>query len=266
MKLAEIQSAGLRTDLEMLLFEGKLTERDTYLRIETPGNPFYYWGNYLVFEAPPTEGDIARWPEIFREEFAHEPRVRHCVLAWNSTEVGAAAEFTGFEQVWTDSLTLTAASLSTPKRHRPELEIRELTTDEEWDAAIANQVATRAEGFEFDSYLRFKTALMNRYRRMGEAGMGAWYGAYLDGMLVGDCGLYHVGPYGRFQSVGTHPNYRGRGICSTLIHHVAREGLKRSSELVICADPDYHAIVLYEGVGFRRQQRTLGLMRRPEKD
>ena len=140
MKLSDITSAGLRSDIEMILLEGNLAEREEYLRVETPKNPQFYWGNFLVFQRAPTEADVTRWQELFREEFRHQPKVRHCLFAWDSEETGAADAFTGFEKVWTDTLVLTAATLKAPSRLLPELVIRPLSSDEDWNQAIHSQV------------------------------------------------------------------------------------------------------------------------------
>jgi hypothetical protein len=45
-------------------------------------------------------------------------------------------------------------------------------------------------------------------------------------------------------------------------HHAAEH--YRADRLVIAADPDYHALGLYESLGFERRELVSGLCRRPD--
>lgn len=59
--------------------------------------------------------------------------------------------------------------------------------------------------------------------------------------------------------------HRGRGICSRLVvaaaHHAAQH--YAAGRLVIAADPDYHALGLYESLGFTRTEEVAGVYRPP---
>ena len=87
-------------------------------------------------------------------------------------------------------------------------------------------------------------------------------------MLAADCGLVHDGVMGRFQHVGTQPEWRRRGLCRALVHHVCAHafgtlGLQR---LVMCADPHDVAIGIYRSVGFAQVGNHWGLQRRAPRD
>ena len=60
----------------------------------------------------------------------------------------------------------------------------------------------------------------------------------------------------RFQSVETHPDFRGQGLAGTLVHEVSRYGFDQlgAHTLVMVADPDYLAIRVYRSVGFERHR------------
>ena len=105
---------------------------------------------------------------------------------------------------------------------------------------------------------------MAQYREMIAAGMGDWFGAFLDGELVADMGLFVEDGIGRFQSVKTHPVYRRRGICGTMVHDVARCGLEKmgAETLVMIVDAEYHAATIYESVGFGPTERIVGIERK----
>ncbi len=57
----------------------------------------------------------------------------------------------------------------------------------------------------------------------------------------------------RYQAVDTALTHRRRGICSRLLVDAARHAVATygATDLVIVADPDYHAAGIYESVGFR---------------
>ena len=86
-----------------------------------------------------------------------------------------------------------------------------------------------------------------------------------DGEVAGSCGIVATGDRGRFQAVDTAAAHRRRGICSRLVvdaaAHAAAEHSLRT--LVIAADADYHALGLYESLGFRRRERVSSVCRRP---
>src|SRR5215470_5926613 len=45
----EVRSLGYRTDLAILALEGsQVTDHGDHLVIRTPGNPDYWWGNFLL--------------------------------------------------------------------------------------------------------------------------------------------------------------------------------------------------------------------------
>jgi ribosomal protein S18 acetylase RimI-like enzyme len=72
---------------------------------------------------------------------------------------------------------------------------------------------------------------------------------------------------GRFQSVDTAAGYRRRGICSRLVVEAARRTAEQhgAQRFVIAADPDYHALGLYESLGFQRKERVAGVCRQPAR-
>ena len=74
-----------------------------------------------------------------------------------------------------------------------------------------------------------------------------------------------TGGRGRFQVVDTAAAHRRKGICSRLVVEAADRAarLHRADRFVIAADPSYHALGLYESLGFRRAERVAGVCRHP---
>lgn len=112
-----------------------------------------------------------------------------------------------------------------------------------------------------DYYEAFKTEQMKQYRKMSEDGLGNWFGAYLGEKLVGDLGIFYENDIGRYQNVGTHPEYRKKGICGTLVYEAGNIAFRDYdvNYLVIEADPEYHAARIYESVGFKKSETNYSL-------
>lgn len=264
-----IRSLGWRTDLIFPRFDGIVTDRGDCLVIRTPSNPGYYWGNFLLFPHPPGPDSLPLWTERFREEIAAHQPAAHVTFGWDSPggEAGALEPFLAEGFQLNESVVLAADALSPPPHRSEEIAVRPLATDDDWAQVLRNQVECRPAEFAVEGYREFKERQMARYRRMAEAGLGAWFGAFLDGRVVADLGIFTDGGLARFQRVETHPDFRRRGICGTLVHEAARQAKAElgAERLVIVADEHYHAGRIYESLGFRRAERQLGLELRPRE-
>jgi GNAT superfamily N-acetyltransferase len=261
-------SLCLLTELIFWRRQGRVEDRGDHVVVATPSQPDYYFGNLLYFSQPPAAGDVERWRGLFREAFAAEPRVRHETFMWD-VPAGAPGEVApfldaGFELE--ENVVLATGAVQQPPHPNPDLVVRRIETEAEWAEAVENQVRCRSDGWpDADAYRAFAKTRMHGYRALAGAGLGGWYGAFLDGALVGDLGLFRDGAVARFQNVGTHPDHRGRGVCGTLVHAVSTEALGAGVEqLVMIADEHYHAARIYESVGFRPTERTASLCRRPD--
>jgi hypothetical protein len=261
----EIHSLGYRTDLFFARFEGIILDRGEYLVILTPSNPNFFWGNYLLFSAPPVQGDLERWQALFQKEISSRQVTHHTVFGWDSPlgEMGEVQPFidAGFELE--NGIVLTTQQVNPPPKYNHEVVVRPLVTDAEWQQALQNQVDCRDPEHSAETYLPFRTAKMERYRQMQSAGLGEWFGAFLGDRLVADLGLFCNDGVGRFQSVETCPEFRRLGICGTMVYQAACYALERlgAKKLVMIADEHYHAARIYESVGFRAEERQTGLQR-----
>ena len=271
-------SLGWRTDLIFARFDGQVIDRGNHLCVRTPGNPTFWWGNFLLFDAAPCEGDLARWMALFEDEIERlEPESRHRAFGIDVRERFALpAEFAaaGFSLTESVVLTLAPGQLRAPARvTRVDAELRVLELPRDAAAVVDKQVAVDAARFEPVGYRAFAERQMARYAAMQDAGLGHWFGLALpvDGVpvLVASCGLFRDPArddgLGRFQYVSTHPAWRRRGLCSRLVHAVCRHGFEHMGlrTLVMAADPDDVAIGLYESLGYRRGVSTWQIERPP---
>lgn len=150
------------------------------------------------------------------------------------------------------SVVLTARSVHAPLKTNPDVVVRPVSTDAEWMEVTENQIASKEADYRAEEYRPFKEKQMARYRAMSDQGLGHWFGAFLNGKLVADLGIYRDQTLGRFQSVETHPAYRRQGICGALVHKSAQYAFDKMglTDLVMVADENYHAAKIYESVGF----------------
>lgn len=272
-----LQDLGLGWQSHLLAcrYGAEIAERDDCVVLRTPDNPSYYWGNCLILAAAPRDADLAHWLARFDEEIASRQREStHRAFGVNAAALTdplqswRAAGVDEFDE--TAVLTLEPAGLMQvpPARDTPGLALRALMLPDELELAVEAQVATRDESFAAGGYRVYRRSAMQRLAQMQADGTAYWFGAMVGGVLAADCGLVHDGQLGRFQHVATQIEWRRRGLCRALIHHVcahafASLGLKR---LVMCADPHDVAIGIYRSVGFVEVERHWCLQRRPPRD
>jgi ribosomal protein S18 acetylase RimI-like enzyme len=136
-----------------------------------------------------------------------------------------------------------------------------------WGAVVDLHVATRDEDHSEERYRAFFSRWIEDRRDLFRAGRGAWFAALdpVTGAVAGSCGIVVTGGRGRFQMVVTAPEHRRRGVCSRLVVEVGQRAVADfgAEYLVIAADADYHALGLYESLGFERREHVFGVCRWP---
>lgn len=246
-------SLGYRTDLIFRRFEGEIIERDDYTVVLTPSDPIYFWGNFLLFNKPPKTGCKAEWEGIFEKEIGSQLEVHHRAFGWDDPHgaPGDHQEFLNAGYEFDRSVIQTAQSVHPPPKYNRDIEVRPLQGDE-WNEAIRIQMACKPDKFKADIYRGFRQRRMAIYKEMRDAGLRTWFGAFLEGKLVADLGIFTDREVGRFQHVETHPDFRRRGICSSMIYETSKYAFEMMGieTLVIAADVDYHAKEIYTSVGF----------------
>ena len=265
------------TDIDVLPPDRVIRRHDGYLVVRSPSNPSHYFGNLLVFDDPPGAGDGERWEEIFRIEFGDEPRIRHTTFAWDRIDGARGAvqaEFLdrGYDLDESAGLVADAGGVRPHPRENREVEVRALDpavgADEElWDAVVELQVAGREAGHTEADYRDFSRMRLDDRRIHFRAGRGAWYMA-LDpesGAVAASCGVVVTGGRGRFQAVDTALEFRRRGICSRLVVEAAQRSatVHDAERFVIAAEVGYHALGLYESLGFERREHVMAVCRWP---
>jgi ribosomal protein S18 acetylase RimI-like enzyme len=270
-----LRSLVWATDVDVLPLDRVVERREGFLLVRSPSNPAHYWGNLLLFDEPPRVGDAARWEALFDAEFGDEPRVRHRTFGWDRTDGAAGAareEFgpRGYDVEESIGLVADADRVRPHPRENGEVVVRALDAGadgELWDAVVELQVAGRDPGHGEEEYRAFVRARLHDRRALFRAGRGAWYVAVdpASGDVAASCGVVVRGGRGRFQAVDTALAHRRRGIASRLVAEAARRAAADygAERFVIVADPGYHALGLYESLGFERAEHVVGGCRWP---
>jgi RimJ/RimL family protein N-acetyltransferase len=272
-------SLGWQTDLIFARFDGEVHDRGGHLLVRTPGNPTFWWGNFLLFRRAPCNADLPAWMNAFEEEIAAvQPESRHRAFGLDVEErVTLPADFkaAGFELNEATVLTLTGARLR-PARRPVDGDERFAVLHLPDDARALGDQQCAVDADRYDDLVAHRVFVdrqLARYARMQDAGLGHWFGLYektdAAPVLAATCGLFRdphrADGLGRFQYVSTHPAWRRRGLCSALVHAVCRFGFETMGlrTLVMVADPNDVAIGIYESLGFERGVSTWQLERRP---
>jgi ribosomal protein S18 acetylase RimI-like enzyme len=269
-----INSLVWATDVDVLAPDHTLERRDGYWVVQSPSNPTFWWGNFLLFDDAPLPGDGERWEQLFAQAFAERPDVTHRTFAWDTVDgqTGAAEDelaARGFELERSSGLIARSDQIREHARANREVEVRALDPEGDeplWAAVLDVQMGSAPEEFrETDYHLTFMRRRQQEHRTIFRGGRGSWYVALLDGAVAGSLGVVVTDRRARYQTVDTAEAFRRRGIASRLVVDAARDAMSKHpiDNFVIVADPDYHAIGIYEDLGFERVERVVGAMRKP---
>ena len=243
-----VKSLGYQTDLMVDEFDSEFIDRGSYLVIVTPSVPSYIWGNYLLFGDPPKPGDFVNWQRIFAEEIGCRPAIQHRAFGWDSPagDVGHIEPFLQAKFRLFQRTVFVASKVHQPPQYNSSIIVKVVVNESDWQQAIHR-------------HHRSEEAML-RYRAMTQAGRSKWFGAFVGDILVGGLGITVKGGIGRFMDVGTHPDFRRRGICRSLVYQASCYAFEHMGveSLVMVAVEDSEAARIYEQIGFRSVERQVG--------
>lgn len=258
-----VRSLGFRTDLMIRRLAGSLVEdRGDHVVVRTLDNPGYYWGNFLLFAAPPAPGEAARYAACFREAL---PSARHVAIGVDGVDgdSGGLAGALGPAASLEVNTVLVADRLRPPARPAPAAVCRPMCADDDWEQELALRTRLgELEGQSSPECRRFLARRVGEARGLCRAGAGASFGAFVDGRLRAVAGIYgEAGGPGRYQEVATDPAWRRQGLATEL---VCRAGAFAADALgcrtlVIVADPEGPGIGLYRSLGFCDRERQVAV-------
>jgi ribosomal protein S18 acetylase RimI-like enzyme len=272
-----MRSLVFATDIDVLAADHELIRGDGYWVVRSPSNQTFWWGNFMLFDDVPGSGDGQRWQRLFAQQFADMPGVAHRTFGWDRVDGarGAAqAEFIdrGYVLEQMTGLIAGADAVRPHPRENREVEVRALNPEsgadaDLWEQVIAIQAVDPPPGTGGGYHLRYLRDRQAGQRQLFRAGRGAWFVA-LDGQQVlSTLGIVVTARRARYQNVHTLESHRRRGIASRLVVEAARliAAAHAVDNFVIVADPDYHAIGIYESVGFEPVETVCALTLTPPK-
>ncbi|MCW2949655.1 MAG: putative acetyltransferase [Thermoleophilia bacterium] len=264
-----IRSLTYATEIDVLPTGAVVEDRGPYVVVRSPSNPTHFWGNFLLYRQPPAAGDRERWERDFTREIGAS---QHVAIGWDTVagEQGVAdSEFVaaGYRIETGVALVATPHELRAHARASRDAQIRMLdpapgADEARWAGAVEVQVAGRGPGHSETDYRAFVAARMADRRARFQAGDGAWFVAETsDGQIVASCGIIVTAGRARYQSVDTLEPFRNRGIASRLVHDAGAHAIREhgAQRLVIVADAGYHALPLYQSLGFVAREQTVGV-------
>lgn len=264
------ESLIIATDVDVLPASSSVERRGEYVVVRSPSNPTHFWGNFLIWDHPPRAGDRERWEAAFEAEFGAGDGSRHRAFTWN----GAGSDLGDVEQEFLTAgyqgdadvgLVARPEELVAHPRANTEVRIHQLRLDGDeglWDAAVELQVGNREEGHDEAFHREYVRRRMRDRRELFEQGRGGWFLALTpEGEPAASCGVIVTNGRARYQAVDTIEAFRRRGIASRLVHDAGRAAVEQygATRLVIVAEAGYHALPLYESLGFRSRERGYGM-------
>lgn len=257
----KIKSLAYRTDLIYSEFEGTVKNKENYLVIKTPSRPSYFWGNYILMKNAPQNESYKEWIDIYKSEFnKSEPNFMTFGIDSTDNHINNLEQFINNGFTIKSTSVLTSTILKYPKKYNSNIEIRQLNDDNDWKGWVD---VHKNENWYLskDSESAFLETQLVSTRKFTESYPGMRFGAFLNGKLVGDLGIYFSNDIGRFNSVSTHQDYRNKGICQTLLYESFKHVTEKCNikKLVIVADNEYFALDIYKKAGFIETENQIGL-------
>lgn len=246
----ELKSVGLNSDLYIISNTSNVIDRIDYLKIETPGNPEFFWGNFLIFPNPPQKDDYDNWIKVFKQEFGHNKNIKHIAFTWDifggKPELG---QFINAGFILEETVLMSANELKIIKPNS-NIEYRLISSPNDWEQLVELQIETGLLELNYNPkiYREFIQRRFSDYKIMVDKNLGSWFGAFLNGKLVSDLGLFGNSKNMRFQSIETKLEHRNQGIAQNLMLFAANS--LKSENYILQADSKGRAIDLYMKMGF----------------
>ncbi|PKL24199.1 MAG: hypothetical protein CVV47_10640 [Spirochaetae bacterium HGW-Spirochaetae-3] len=256
-----VASLALRTTLDIQRSFGLVEDKGDYIVLRTPSVPDYWYGNCIAMPGPPADGDLDAWERLFRAEL---PGCAHRVFLVDGIDgdMGAAGRFeaAGYEARAYDVLSAEAPRPAGPPAEG--VEYRPFISDSDWAAGVETSRTVNAGS---PGYSRgYVERSFSAARRAVERGDGLWWGAWDGDIAVGQMGLFIRDGLARFRNVETHPDYRRRGICRSLLFAACDAERRRRGGLRFVIVPEDGSVRrIYESVGFGYAERTVDFCRKP---
>jgi ribosomal protein S18 acetylase RimI-like enzyme len=244
-----------------------VTDRGSFIVVSTPHNPWFHWGNFLLWPGPPAEGELGEWITLFSEVF---PGATHVTFGIDGTESPERPDPYGdVSSIGLETDLSVVMTARRPPESRPvggEPRIRPLRSADDWRQELLLRSVDGEDAPRPPGHRQFLERSTHEARRMVEEGRAEYFGAFSDDRLVSVVGIASDGKgVARYQNVGTHRGFRRRGYASALLARAGSFAVDEfgAGQLVIVADRDGPAAGLYRSLGFEPVEGQWGLSTSP---
>jgi GNAT superfamily N-acetyltransferase len=249
----KVKTLAMKTDLFFHQLEASMDYIKDYILVKTKTRPEYFWGNYLIttkkIDSTETlQNILATYSEFFKSHNDFK------TIAFDISDGDIGDETILSEQGFTieRNKLLSTSEVNPPPKFNEKFEFKQISITSEIEQLIEVHVSE-------DWYLPKEQEipfLNDKFKSLNELekrGIGKRFGAYIDGKLVADLGIYSEGTLGRFNDVATHKEYQRRGLCGSLVYKASQYAFEKMGIdlLTMQADENYHAAKIYESVGFK---------------
>jgi ribosomal protein S18 acetylase RimI-like enzyme len=257
-----MNNLGFLTDFKLLGANSEVKEYADFFLVKTPLSPTFIEGNCMVLKSPKLLENKANLESRFKTHFEtviNQHHVSFKLMSKPSDELLQAYLQDEYEYdklaVMTYVGAKNIASVLDPKIGT----IRTFNSNSDWEKWAKNEIEERPMIYTEASFKEYLFARVDVYKELAAKGFGDFYGVFRNGELLASAGLYIFDGIGRFQQVRTMEKARRQGICKALIQFIYTENASQMQEAVIVADEEYHALKLYEGLGFKSKQNQYDL-------
>ena len=255
---------GLASDLEVAGPAVSVRAAGDCIAVHLPERRDFNDLNALWPRSAPSASDLPVLLETWREQF-EGTGVQARVLCWEESgaqdpEGSPWAEGDRFGEFRLSRLEVLRCSRPAEVPRNGGLEVRPVESDDDWRQVVEMNV--HVHGFDDEARATFcRWMIGQRHRGACESGRAGWWAAWSDGRPVASAGLYRAasGP-ARFQEVVTHPDFRRRGACTTLMSTMLETCGPEGSLLIADCGSDAHRI--YSRLGFEPVSRIRELFER----
>lgn len=262
----KLKSKGLTTDILLGKHVSRVTVFDDHIVVETPDNPKFFWGNYLIFKGSPKLTSITHYMDCFEQHFKNNRNIGHIALTWDdincviSSELAAKFAELEFEIDTTSVMTIQNISPKLIKLNG--IKVRKITSKLDWKKAQQLQTSIHND-FDPNQIYKMLEKRFEQYRHLIGSNNGEWFGAFRGDQLVGDLGIMFDDHVARFQNVKTHPDFRQQGICKALVNAAIGHVQKRVGNIIFVIEAESSGLTerIYQGFGFTKSENLAAVCR-----
>jgi GNAT superfamily N-acetyltransferase len=257
-------SPGWATDLAILEHTGSVVEdHEDHLVVRSPHHPDFFWGNFVLVTDEDAVDDGRRWVGVFHAAFPDAgwvaiglPRMPVAADTWAAQGLGLELD---------EVLTTRALPRRTPLAEG--YTVRRLDGPD-WEQDLARAIAANEDTDEHDptEFERFARGQLRTRQDLSARDLGAWFGAFADGVLVADLGIVRCGAVARYQDVTTDEPHRRRGLAAHLLGVAAQWAADGGCEQwVIVTEATNPAGRVYRSLGFAPDTGMVQAYRKPPR-